>query len=56
MKRITPDLKDPQNADNKRFANLLDLQSLNTFLKLVADPNEKRSLDELFYELLLGRL
>jgi len=56
MKDLKPDLTDPQGEDNRRLANLLDPQSLNTFLKLLQDTNEKRTIDELFEALLEGKL
>lgn len=55
-KEIKVTLWDPQDADNQKFANFLDANILNAFIKQLKDTSEKRSLEELFEAWLNGEL
>jgi len=56
MKEIKIDLLDPQLDDNIKFANFLDPMLLSSFIKLLKDTNEKRTIEELFEAYLEGKL
>jgi hypothetical protein len=52
---IKVDLSDPNNADTQKFLNLIDPLLWNAFITKVKDTANKKSLYELFEELLAGR-
>lgn len=53
--RIEPDLVDSMKEDNKNLSNLMDPLRWIKFIKDTQNTEDKRSLNEMFEELIKGR-
>lgn len=55
QKKLEVDLSDPSNEDTIKFLNLIDPLLWSAFVSKVKNTDNKKSIQELFEELLEGR-